>query len=115
MCDNSFFDTFLKFHVIHTMCVRVFFLCDKDTKLCDTAFYSLKLMESIENENFRFYIKTQSKLGKQMIEIFNDLKAVLNDQTPLCSLKMVGNRSKMTPVQAAKLQELPKTKLKLFV
>jgi len=28
----------------------------------------------MKNENFRFYMKTQSKLGKQTIEIFNDLK-----------------------------------------
>ena len=32
--------------------------------------------------NFRFYIKTQYKLGKQTIEIFNQLKAIYNDQSP---------------------------------
>ena len=36
----------------------------------------------MENVNFRFYIKTQYKLGKQAIEIFNQLKAVYNDQAP---------------------------------
>jgi len=39
-------------------------------------------MENIKNENFRFYIKAQSKLGKTTIEIFNDLKAAYNDQAP---------------------------------
>ena len=36
----------------------------------------------MENVNFRFYIKTQYKLGKQAFEIFNQLKAVYNDQAP---------------------------------
>jgi hypothetical protein len=36
-----------------------------------------------ENVNFRFYIKTQYKLRKQAIEIFNQLKAVYNDHAPL--------------------------------
>jgi len=39
-----------------------------------------KIMENMKNENFRFYLKTQFKLGKQTIEIFNDLKAAKNDQ-----------------------------------
>ena len=37
----------------------------------------------MEIENFRFYIKTQFKLGKQTIAIFHDLKADYNDQAPL--------------------------------
>ena len=34
----------------------------------------------MENANFRFYIKTQYKLGKQATEIFNQLKTIYNDQ-----------------------------------
>jgi hypothetical protein len=33
-------------------------------------------MKNLENENFCFYIKTQT------IEIFNELKALYNDQEP---------------------------------
>ena len=36
----------------------------------------------MENVNFRFYIKTQYKLGKQATEIFNQLKTIYNDQAP---------------------------------
>jgi hypothetical protein len=35
LCDNSFFNTFLKFYVIHSMCDSFFFLGDKEMKLCD--------------------------------------------------------------------------------
>ena len=34
----------------------------------------------MENVNFRFFIKTQYRLGKQTIEIFNELKTIYNDQ-----------------------------------
>ena len=82
-----------------------------------------KINKDMKNENFRFYIKPQSKLGRQKIEIFNDLKDttmtkhryILQLLVGSYSLKMVGNQSKMTSVQVAKLQGLPKTKLKLFV
>ena len=36
----------------------------------------------MEKVNFRFYIRTQYKLGKQTIEIFNQLKTIYNDQAP---------------------------------
>ena len=36
----------------------------------------------MDNECFRFYIKTEFKLGIKPIEIFNNLKAVYNDQAP---------------------------------
>ena len=36
--------------------------------------------EKKENVNFRFYI--QYKLGKQTIEIFNQLKTIYNGQAP---------------------------------
>jgi len=36
----------------------------------------------MENVNFRFYIKTQYRLGKQTIEFFNELKTIYNDQAP---------------------------------
>ena len=36
----------------------------------------------MENVIFRFYIKTQYKLGKQATEIFNQLKTIYNDQAP---------------------------------
>ena len=40
-------------------------------------------MKNMKNYYFRFYIKTQYKLGrKQTIEIFNQLKTFYNDQTP---------------------------------
>jgi hypothetical protein len=34
----------------------------------------------MENVNFRFYTKIQYKLGKQTIEISNQLKTIYNDQ-----------------------------------
>ena len=54
-----------------------------------------------------------------MIEIFNQLKAVYNDQAPsyatvarwIHSLKMVENQSIIIPFQAAQLQGLLKTTL----
>jgi histone-lysine N-methyltransferase SETMAR len=42
----------------------------------------LKIMKNMDNEYFRFYIKTQYKLGIKPIEIFTNLKAVYNDQAP---------------------------------
>ena len=41
-----------------------------------------KIMKKMENVNFRFFIKTQYRLGKQTIEIFNELKTIYNDQEP---------------------------------
>jgi hypothetical protein len=68
-------------------------------------------MKKMENVNFRFYIKTQYKLGKQAIEIFNQLKSIYNDQAPSyatvarwVTLFINGRESKMTPAQAAQLQ-----------
>jgi len=87
----------------------------------------VKIMENKKNENFRFFIKTQSKLGKQTIEIFNDLKAVYNDEEPLYSsvsrwvVLFKNDRTslvqavKMTLVQAVQLQELLETTMELFV
>ena len=39
-------------------------------------------MKKIENVNFRFFIKTQYRLGIQTIEIFYELKTIYNDQAP---------------------------------
>ena len=38
--------------------------------------------EKMENVNFWFYTKTQYKLEKQTIEIFNQLKTIYNGQAP---------------------------------
>ena len=41
-----------------------------------------KIMKKVENVNFRFFIKTQYRLGIQTIEIFYELKTIYNDQAP---------------------------------
>ena len=77
----------------------------------------------MENVIFRFYIKTQYKLGKQATEIFNQLKTIYNHQAPsyatgarwVTLFKNGGNQSKITPAQAAQLQGLLKTTLKPLV
>jgi hypothetical protein len=42
----------------------------------------LQNYEKSGNVNFRFFIKTQYRLGIQTIEIFYELKTIYNDQAP---------------------------------